>query len=630
MSGRGVESPPGLVTHSPAQERRHLLALAIIITLLASIYPLVAKSEYMGGADFHATIEAVGGLLGLVAGVALVVRFYTLGNRFHLIMGLAFLVNGGEDLVHGLMSYRNFLGLPASSLAQFIPGTYVTGRMMLGALLFLAPFVPRRFGESKNPKAETKWATSIVLTVTMGLTILAFYTPLPKFIHPDRLISRPVDFISALVLLAALAAFLREYHLKRDTLTWWISLSIGVNAVGQLMMSFSKALYDPFFDIGHVYKVLGYIIPLLGFSLYQIAVITELKVAEEQLQGSHERFMMVLDSLDAGVYVADMDTYEILFVNKYIRDIFGDVVGKTCWKTLQKGQMGPCDFCTNKELVNAKGEPTGVYVWEFQNTVTRHWYELRDRAIRWVDGRIVRLEIATDITERKEMQERLLRQEKLAAVGQLAGSVGHDLRNPLGVISNSAYYLNMRLKEVDEKVKRHLDLLQAEVKRCNQIITDLLDFSRVAPPALENIDVNIVIKGTLTGMEVPENIAVKTHLDPNLPRTHADPGQIQRAFQNLISNAVQAMPEGGTLEIKTGVKDGFVEIAFKDTGEGIPEENLHKVFEPLFSTRAKGVGLGLAIVKGIIDGHEGRIEVESRVRKGTTCTVRLPVKGEEG
>jgi diguanylate cyclase (GGDEF)-like protein len=111
-----------------------------------------------------------------------------------------------------------------------------------------------------------------------------------------------------------------------------------------------------------------------------------------------------------------MQTYEILFANKYVRDIFGDVVGKTCWQTLQADQTSPCPFCTNEKLVSPDGEPTGVYAWEFQNTVNGHWYDIRDRAIKWVDGRLVRLEIATDITERKKMEEEL---KKLATTDSL-------------------------------------------------------------------------------------------------------------------------------------------------------------------------------------------------------------------
>jgi PAS domain-containing protein len=132
-----------------------------------------------------------------------------------------------------------------------------------------------------------------------------------------------------------------------------------------------------------------------------------MSVNENSVDVREERFGMVLNSLDAIVYVADMDSYEILFVNQYTKDIFGDITGKICWQTLQAGQEGPCAFCTNKFLLDASGEPTGVYRWEFRNTVTGQWFDIRDRAIRWPDGRLVRLEIATDITERKKLEEDL-------------------------------------------------------------------------------------------------------------------------------------------------------------------------------------------------------------------------------
>ena len=130
--------------------------------------------------------------------------------------------------------------------------------------------------------------------------------------------------------------------------------------------------------------------------------ITQRKLAEEKLYESYEMFSTIMDSLDAIVYIVDMETYEILFVNKYTQDIFGDIVGKTCWKTILYGQSKPCDFCTNDKLVNADGEPAGVNVWEYYNEKVGCWYSIRARAIWWVDGRIVRLEIAIDITKQKE------------------------------------------------------------------------------------------------------------------------------------------------------------------------------------------------------------------------------------
>lgn len=139
----------------------------------------------------------------------------------------------------------------------------------------------------------------------------------------------------------------------------------------------------------------------------------------DAIKTSEERFRGLLDNLDSLVYVADMDSYELLFVNKYGREIFGDIVGQTCWKTLQSGQDGPCDFCTNNKILDEKGEPTGVYVWELQNTKTNEWYECRDQAISWPDGRIVRMEIATNITKRKEDESVI--QTVVESISELTG-----------------------------------------------------------------------------------------------------------------------------------------------------------------------------------------------------------------
>ncbi|MBU0967010.1 MAG: diguanylate cyclase [Proteobacteria bacterium] len=135
----------------------------------------------------------------------------------------------------------------------------------------------------------------------------------------------------------------------------------------------------------------------------------KLSQAKERAEEAHDRLLSVLDSIDAIIYVADMQTYELLFVNQYTRQIFGDITGKICWQALQVGQSGPCPFCTNDQLVNGAGDPQ-MCRWEFQNTVNSRWYDIRDRAIRWIDGRLVRMEIALDITSRKKSEEQIKQQ----------------------------------------------------------------------------------------------------------------------------------------------------------------------------------------------------------------------------
>lgn len=228
--------------------------------------------------------------------------------------------------------------------------------------------------------------------------------------------------------------------------------------------------------------------------------------------------------------------------------------------------------------------------------------------------------------ELKEAQGQLIRKEKLAVIGQLAGSVGHELRNPLGVIGNSIYYLNMILKHPDKKVIKYLNILKREIKKSNDMVSDLLDFSKVQSPSLTKSNLNTLIGDTIAEIKIPEQINFEMELDEKLPQIPLDPEKIQRVIQNMISNAIGAIPEQGKLEIKTRKSDDFAEIIFRDSGEGIPKEKLNKIFEPLFTTKAKGIGLGLAIVKNIIDHHNGKIEVESKVGKGTTFFIKLPFR----
>lgn len=183
----------------------------------------------------------------------------------------------------------------------------------------------------------------------------------------------------------------------------------------------------------------------------------------------------------------------------------------------------------------------------------------------------------------------------------------------------------MRLKNVaDEKVKRHLKLIEREINTSNLIISDLLDFARKKPLTLKQTKLNDVVSDALSHIFIPKNIKVNTKLDETPPML-LDSEKIRRVFQNMILNAVQAMPKGGKLTVKMVKRDDSVEIAIKDTGVGIPEENMSKLFTPLFSTKVTGVGLGLTICKQVVEDHGGEITVKSKIGKGSTFTVKLPI-----
>jgi signal transduction histidine kinase len=225
----------------------------------------------------------------------------------------------------------------------------------------------------------------------------------------------------------------------------------------------------------------------------------------------------------------------------------------------------------------------------------------------------------------EQVQEKLIRSEKLAAVGELASGVGHELRNPLNVIRNCAYLINMYVSEKgDEEALSTIKVLDKQVDIANKIITDLLDFTRVRPPTQSKVDLNSLIKETLSWVTIPESIKISTNFNGHPIDVKTDAEQIGRVFGNLISNAVQAMNGKGELQILTSTENGFASAQVLDNGCGITEENLEKIFEPLFTTKPKGIGLGLAITKRLVEQNGGKIEVSSQVGKGTAFTVTLP------
>ena len=231
-----------------------------------------------------------------------------------------------------------------------------------------------------------------------------------------------------------------------------------------------------------------------------------------------------------------------------------------------------------------------------------------------------------------EAQDQLVRSERLSAIGQLAGGVAHDLRNPLGAIRNAVYYVKRRLgagepSQANPRIGQFLQIIEDEVHHSNQIITDLMGITRLNPLSLSACNLAEVIESTVSTVEPRPDVLVVQRSDPALPAVLADGDQLRRVFANLIINAQDAMPNGGTLTITTRKLDEFAEVAFKDTGVGISEENIERVFDSLFTTKAKGTGLGLSICLSIVERHHGTLRVASSKGEGATFTIRLPCNG---
>ena len=228
-----------------------------------------------------------------------------------------------------------------------------------------------------------------------------------------------------------------------------------------------------------------------------------------------------------------------------------------------------------------------------------------------------------------KLEKRLFQSEKMASVGQLAAGVAHEINTPISNISFIAEKLKMNIKDNDMMPMEDLDEISAQIENASKIISDLLDFSRTSGMEYIEQNVNEVISDTLSFIKNKreENIEIIEQYNNDIPLIRGDPNQLQQVFMNIINNAYDAMPNGGRLEIVTGVRnDEYIEIKFKDNGIGIPKENISKIYDPFFTTKApgKGTGLGLSICHGIIRSYKGRIDVDSKINIGTTFTLILP------
>lgn len=262
----------------------------------------------------------------------------------------------------------------------------------------------------------------------------------------------------------------------------------------------------------------------------------------------------------------------------------------------------------------------------------------RDYAMVLVAERTEALEHS--MSELERTQEQLVRSERLAAIGQLASVVGHELRNPLGVITNAHYLLRSALERdhANPDAVRHLTTAEREVGAATLIVGDLLDYARARAPVTTPVDVVDLITEVLTVLPPPAEITVTREDAPDLPPVQADRDQLRQVLLNLLSNGYEAIvsaaqagqpaatgPNGGTVTIRTSANGDKVSIAVVDTGIGMDDETRAQVFEPFFSRRTRGTGLGLAVTRRIVDSHEGVIHIDSVEGEGTTFTVEFPV-----
>jgi signal transduction histidine kinase len=239
-------------------------------------------------------------------------------------------------------------------------------------------------------------------------------------------------------------------------------------------------------------------------------------------------------------------------------------------------------------------------------------------------------ELETAVRSLEEAQAELVRKERLALLGELAGGVGHELRNPLGVMTNAVYYLRTVLVDPPEAVSDYLGILHNQIQLSEKIVRDLLDFARIRPPSPAPTDVRDLAETQLTRIGDLEDVLFEWDFPDDLPTAYVDPGQMGQVIQNLMMNAKQAVVEsgGGTVTVRARDEDSHVVVEVADTGPGVPPNVAEVIFEPLFTTKARGIGLGLSVSRSLVEANGGRLWLVSRPDRGATFAVRLPARAE--
>jgi two-component system NtrC family sensor kinase len=366
--------------------------------------------------------------------------------------------------------------------------------------------------------------------------------------------------------------------------------------------------------------------------LLSLKDITEQKRAEEALKEYRQDYAKLIENLSDAVF--KFEDGMVVWCNDKVKEIYGyskdELIGKDA-SFFIPADREPLEFIRSIYAVmkkegcyrglaraNTKGGGTVDIEYSISQIPNRHHIEL--------------VTVARDVTERRRLEEQIQQAGRLAAVGELAAGVAHELNNPLAAILGYAQLLT-KSNDLNEVTRKDLNAVYSEAQRAAKITQNLLTFARKHNPERQLVSINEAIKKTLElrdhQMSV-NNIELSVQLQPDLPTTMADFYQMQQVFMNIIINAEQAMIEAhgrGRLLVKTRAVDGVIQITLIDNGPGIPKENLNRIFDPFFTTKevGKGTGLGLSMCYGIIQAHGGRMYARSEPGKGATFVVEIPI-----
>lgn len=360
--------------------------------------------------------------------------------------------------------------------------------------------------------------------------------------------------------------------------------------------------------------------------------LSELQQLLEVIERAKQMWQATFDAIRDPVVIIS-ENYDIeranISTSKVAQVDIKDIIGRKCYKVFA-GRNRICDGCPLSGAI----ENNRVSVSKLENQIHRFDFEVS--AYPYPGGEVMSKAAVMhyrNITEERRLQQELIQQEKMAAIGMLAGGVAHEINNPLGGIL-AFTQLIMREMKSDDPLRSDMEEIEKAAIRCKKIVADLLDFSRSSSGKDRQwLDMNQLIEKIVPFIKAEMrslNIELILDLKKGLPKVYGNANHLQQVFLNLLTNGCHSMEKGGKLIVSTFTDGPYFCVSVADNGCGIAKENLSKIFDPFFTTKGpgKGTGLGLSISYRIIKEHEGLIDVESEVGKGTTFTVKLPVERE--
>lgn len=571
---------------------------AMLLVLLVVPCPWVSRLQWVSSSDFHCCIEIVGSWIALTAGVTCLIRFFALYDRMFLVLGLAFFVSGGEDFVHGLLSCTRLMHGVDTDVTRFIPATYVAGRTMLGLMVVLSAFLDRFLGKSRNVRTETLVFTLCAIGLSVGATALAFRVPLPRFIFPGQLISRPADFVFALIFLVGIILYARKYARTGYGFYWWIVISCVCNFVGQLYMSHSGQLYDVWFDVAHVAKVFSYLAPVLG-------VASELTQQYRTAQRSREEL--------------EQEIYERVRAQEQLCELTGSLEARVARRTreLKKAQRK----LVGKAFEAGRAQLSAIVLHNIGNAITPlnlHIEQFDGTSLGMLHRRM-----------RQSIDDLKLHRESLGAY------VNEDARG-----RRVFKYLEDLVDRLADERCQQVDV-QTQAREALLYISDILAIQNGYAPAQhecrERIQLNTIIQTVVKMQRMSfekRNIDLDMQLGSELSDLYIDKSSLLQVLVNLVKNSYDAIDALQTaddlsarserhIRIVTSGGTQSVVLEIHDTGIGVEPEKLDRIFVFGVSGR-KSSGMGLYYCRQFLERNGGTISLSSPGHgKGACVTVHF-------